>query len=170
MTTAALIWHTETRLVDALIPYEKNPRTFSDQQRRDCEASITKFNLVEIPAINTDNTVIAGHARLRIVLSPGSSVRSRLILWSFHFLKLCRSRPVKQCLDTVLPLAFGIALTFDSCRNCAQAQFLLEHEQKWHPYGCSFLYSCTLSVSENFSSSPTRVFEQIESVFSEASR
>lgn len=64
---AKLIWHTESRLVDDLIPYEKNPRTLSDKQRRDLEASITKFNLVEIPAINTDNTVIAGHARLKIM-------------------------------------------------------------------------------------------------------
>ena len=69
--TLALIWHTETRLVDALIPYEKNPRTLSDKQRRDLETSITKFNLVEIPAINTDNTVIAGHARLKIMRALG---------------------------------------------------------------------------------------------------
>jgi DNA modification methylase len=69
--TKALIWHTETRLVDDLIPYEKNPRTLSDKQRRDLETSITKFNLVEIPAINTDNTVIAGHARLKIMKALG---------------------------------------------------------------------------------------------------
>ena len=69
--TTALIWHTETRLVEALIPYEKNPRTLSDKQRLDLEASITKFNLVEIPAINTDNTVIAGHARLKIMQTLG---------------------------------------------------------------------------------------------------
>jgi len=68
---AKLIWHTETRRVDDLIPYEKNPRTLSDKQRRDLEASITKFNLVEIPAINTDNIVIAGHARLKIMQALG---------------------------------------------------------------------------------------------------
>lgn len=69
--SAKLTWHTESRLVDDLIPYEKNPRTLSDKQRRDLEASITKFNLVEIPAINTDNTVIAGHARLKIMQALG---------------------------------------------------------------------------------------------------
>ncbi len=69
--SAKLTWHTESRLVDDLIPYEKNPRTFSDKQRRDLEASITKFNLVEIPAINTDNTVVAGHARLKIMQALG---------------------------------------------------------------------------------------------------
>lgn len=69
--SAKLTWHTESRLVDDLIPYEKNPRTLSDKQRRDLEASITKFNLVEIPAINTDNTVVAGHARLKIMQALG---------------------------------------------------------------------------------------------------
>lgn len=68
---AKLQWHTETRRVDDLIPYEKNPRTLSDKQRSDLEKSITKFNLVEIPAINTDNTVIAGHARLKIMQALG---------------------------------------------------------------------------------------------------
>ncbi len=69
--SAKLTWHTESRLVDDLIPYEKNPRTLSDKQRRDLEASITKFNLVEIPAINIDNTVVAGHARLKIMQALG---------------------------------------------------------------------------------------------------
>ena len=67
MQTTQLTWHTETRKVDDLVPYEKNPRTLSEKQRKDLEASITKFNLVEIPAINTDNTVVAGHARLKIM-------------------------------------------------------------------------------------------------------
>jgi len=62
-----LTWHTDTRTVDNLVPYDKNPRTLSDKQQKDLEASITKFNLVEIPAINTDNVVIAGHARLKIM-------------------------------------------------------------------------------------------------------
>ena len=62
-----LSWHTETRKIDDLVPYEKNPRPLSNKQRKDLEASITKFNLVEIPAVNTDNTVIAGHARLKIM-------------------------------------------------------------------------------------------------------
>lgn len=60
-------WHTEVRKVDDLVPYVKNPRTLSAKQQKDLEASITKFNLVEIPAINTDNTVVAGHARLKIM-------------------------------------------------------------------------------------------------------
>lgn len=56
MHTKPLTWHTEVRVVNELVPYEKNPRTLSDKQREDLEASITKFNLVEIPAINTEST------------------------------------------------------------------------------------------------------------------
>lgn len=62
-----LSWHTETRKVDDLVPYDKNPRTLSEKQRKDLEASITKFSLAEIPAINTDNIIVAGHARLKVM-------------------------------------------------------------------------------------------------------
>lgn len=71
MSASSLEWRTEKRRVEELIPYDKNPRTLSEKQRKDLEASITKFNLVEIPAINTDNVVLAGHARLKILLALG---------------------------------------------------------------------------------------------------
>jgi len=62
-----ITWHTETRKVNDLVPYDKNPRTLSEKQRTDLEASITKFSLAEIPAINTDNTIVAGHTRLKVM-------------------------------------------------------------------------------------------------------
>lgn len=62
-----IIWHTESRIVDDLVPYDKNPRTLSEKQRKDLEASITKFSLAEIPCVNTDNTIVAGHARLKVM-------------------------------------------------------------------------------------------------------
>jgi DNA modification methylase len=66
-----LEWRTEKRKIDDLVPHAKNPRKLSEKQRADIEASITKFNLVEIPAINADNTVLAGHARLKILKAIG---------------------------------------------------------------------------------------------------
>lgn len=66
-----LIWHTEKRKVKDLIPYERNPRQMTDKQKADLEESLKKFNLVEIPAINTDNTIIAGHMRLKIMMVLG---------------------------------------------------------------------------------------------------
>lgn len=60
-------WHTVVRKVDDLVPYAKNPRTLSEKQRIDLEASITKFSLAEVPCVNTDNTIVAGHARLKVM-------------------------------------------------------------------------------------------------------
>jgi len=59
-----LIWQTETRIVSELMPSIKNPRTMSPKQIGDLKKSIQTFNLVEIPVIDTDNNLIAGHQRL----------------------------------------------------------------------------------------------------------
>jgi DNA modification methylase len=66
-----LEWRTERRVVDDLVPHAKNPRTLSDKQRADLEASIAKFNIAEIPAVNTDGTILAGHARIKVLQALG---------------------------------------------------------------------------------------------------
>lgn len=67
MASTKLIWHTEKRRINDLIPWEKNPRSLSDKQLKDLKHSLKKFNLVEIPAIDTDNRIIAGHQRLKVL-------------------------------------------------------------------------------------------------------
>lgn len=62
-----LEWFTQKRRVNDLIPYEKNPRKISPKQLNDLKRSLRKFNLVEIPAIDTNNKVIAGHQRLKVL-------------------------------------------------------------------------------------------------------
>jgi len=62
-----LKWHNEKRKVNELVPYEKNPRRISPEQLENLKKSLKKFNLVEIPAIDADNKVIAGHQRLMIL-------------------------------------------------------------------------------------------------------
>ena len=62
-----LVWRTEQRLVKDLLPYEKNPRTISEKQLEDLKKSLKKFNLVEIPAIDTDGKIIAGHQRIKVL-------------------------------------------------------------------------------------------------------
>lgn len=64
-------WTTEKRKVGDLKPYEFNPRLLTKKQKEDLERSIEKFNLVEIPVINTDNTLLAGHQRIRIMIEKG---------------------------------------------------------------------------------------------------
>ena len=62
-----LKWHTEKRVVKDLIPFEKNPRKITDKQKDDLKRSLEKFGLVEIPAIDVDNKIIAGHQRIKIL-------------------------------------------------------------------------------------------------------
>jgi len=67
----SLFWKTEKRKVSELIPYEHNPRKITPEQEKQLTKSLEKFNLAEIPAINTDNTIIAGHQRLKIMMALG---------------------------------------------------------------------------------------------------
>lgn len=59
-----LAWHTEQRRVADLIPYKRNPRKISPEQMENLKKSLRKFGLVEIPAVDTDGTILAGHQRL----------------------------------------------------------------------------------------------------------
>lgn len=62
-----LVWHNEKRKVNDLLPYEKNPRKITDKQLEDLKRSIKKFNLAEVPAIDTDNSIAAGHQRIKVL-------------------------------------------------------------------------------------------------------
>jgi DNA modification methylase len=60
-----LNWTTVQKRVDDLVPQAVNPRTISDKQLSDLTRSLKKYNLVEIPAIDTDGTILAGHQRIK---------------------------------------------------------------------------------------------------------
>ncbi len=62
-----LVWSTEQRQVKNLLPFKKNPRRMSDKQIADLTQSLEKFGLVEIPAIDTDNKIVAGHQRIAVL-------------------------------------------------------------------------------------------------------
>jgi len=62
-----IIWTTEKRKVNDLIPYEHNPRQMNELQVKQLTASLQKFGLAEIPAINKDDTIAAGHQRVKIL-------------------------------------------------------------------------------------------------------
>lgn len=66
-----LEWRTEKRKVSDLVPYAKNPRQITETQFAQLKASLEKFNLVEIPAVDLDNQIIAGHQRLQIMRALG---------------------------------------------------------------------------------------------------
>lgn len=59
-----LFWRTEKRKIKDLKLFENNPRKMSKQQAEQLLRSLKKFNLVEIPAIDQNNRVIAGNMRV----------------------------------------------------------------------------------------------------------
>lgn len=59
-----LQWSTVRRKVKDLIRYEKNPRTLSPVQLEGLQRSLRKYNLAELPCINTDGTLVAGNQRV----------------------------------------------------------------------------------------------------------
>ena len=59
--------------INNLNPAEYNPRQISNKQYEDLKASIDKFGLVDPIIINSDNTVIGGHQRLKVLRELGAN-------------------------------------------------------------------------------------------------
>ena len=62
-----ITWKTEKRKLADLVPASYNPRKLTEKQYQNLKDSLEKFGLAEIPAINTDNLVLAGHQRLKVL-------------------------------------------------------------------------------------------------------
>lgn len=60
-----LSWTTVQKRVNDLTPQKVNPRKISDKQMSDLTKSLKKYNLVEIPAIDLDGNILAGHQRIK---------------------------------------------------------------------------------------------------------
>ena len=67
MNNNQIVFKTETRALHELLPASYNPRKMTAKQNEDLIASLNKFGLAEIPVINTDNTILAGHQRIRVL-------------------------------------------------------------------------------------------------------
>ena len=65
--TKKIEFKTEKRKISELKGCDYNPRTLTKKQYSDLKKSIIKFNYAEIALINTDNTIVAGHQRLKIL-------------------------------------------------------------------------------------------------------
>ena len=64
-------WHTETRAVSSLKDHPQNPREFTERGMADLRASIKSLGYVEPIAVNTDGTILSGHARCKVLLEAG---------------------------------------------------------------------------------------------------
>lgn len=59
------------RKVNDLKPFKFNPRQMTDKQAEELTKSIRRFNMAEVPVVNTDNTIIVGHQRIKILQQEG---------------------------------------------------------------------------------------------------
>lgn len=66
-----LSWSTEKRKIKDLIPADYNPRQMTEAQAKELRKSLQKFDLVEIPAIDEDGTILAGHMRMATMIDLG---------------------------------------------------------------------------------------------------
>lgn len=66
-----IIWKNEKRKVKDLKFFPGNPRTATEKQEADLNTSLTKFDLADPLIVNTDNTVIGGNFRLRLLRKRG---------------------------------------------------------------------------------------------------
>lgn len=60
-----LEWKTIQKTVNELVPQEVNPRVMSNKQMSDLKRSLSKYGLVEIPAIDFNGEILAGHMRMK---------------------------------------------------------------------------------------------------------
>ena len=65
---APLEWHTEKLKVKELVPYDYNPRKITPERLERLKRSLEKYNLAEIPAVNTNKVIIAGHQRIKVLM------------------------------------------------------------------------------------------------------
>jgi len=66
-----LVWHTERRQIKDLKEHQKNPRKITIDQMEKLKQSLKSFNYVETIVINLDNTILAGHMRVRAMKALG---------------------------------------------------------------------------------------------------
>lgn len=64
-------WLTQKRKVSELKNYDLNPRQITNEQFENLKKSIDEIGYAELIAIDTDNTIVAGHMRVKALISLG---------------------------------------------------------------------------------------------------
>jgi len=105
MQTTQLQWHTEERKVDVLLPHKKTPRKISKEQAGRLKQSLETYGLVEIPAVDLDGTILAGHQRIKVLqlLGRGNEQIDVRALKPFDFKETWDYLQTLPKLDMILP-------------------------------------------------------------------
>jgi ParB-like chromosome segregation protein Spo0J len=72
MSKKRIVWHLEVRPLIDLIPYEKNPRIITKEGLAQLKKSFDEIGFAQPININTDGTVLSGHARLQQLKSENA--------------------------------------------------------------------------------------------------
>ena len=73
-----ITWTTEQRKLGDLKAWEKNPRQLSDHDAKNIKQSMDTFGFADPLIVNTDNTIIGGHMRKRVIGDNGHVVDVRV--------------------------------------------------------------------------------------------
>lgn len=68
-----LTWTSQKRKISELTPAGYNPRKLSERQEKDLSASLSRFKLADPIVINTNNRIIGGHQRIKVLQKNGWS-------------------------------------------------------------------------------------------------
>jgi len=96
---------TEERKVDVLLPHKKTPRKISKEQAGRLKQSLETYGLVEIPAVDLDGTILAGHQRIKVLqlLGRGNEQIDVRALKPFDFKETWDYLQTLPKLDMILP-------------------------------------------------------------------
>ncbi len=72
MSNQKIKWNLERRALSSITPYDKNPRIIKGKKLEQLKESIDKFGLAEPIIINTDGTIVGGHARYYVLKAEGT--------------------------------------------------------------------------------------------------
>lgn len=72
-------WTPQNKLLSELKPYHKNPRIITGKKLDDLKKSLKKFGLADVITINTDGTIIGGHARYYSLVDAGETIAMCLV-------------------------------------------------------------------------------------------
>lgn len=68
-----ITWKSEKRKIKDLTAAKYNPRRLTDKQAKNLDDSLTKFNVADPIIINSDNRIIGGHQRIKILKMKGET-------------------------------------------------------------------------------------------------
>jgi site-specific DNA-methyltransferase (adenine-specific) len=68
---SGLVWSETQKKVGDLREWDRNPRRITDEQAKHLAKSIIKFGYADTIVVNTDDTIVGGHMRIRVMKQAG---------------------------------------------------------------------------------------------------